>query len=48
MKTVEVMALAGMLAAAGAWALPADGLQGKHQGVATYFRNIRVQDGDWK
>jgi len=24
------------------------GLQGKHQGAATYFRNIRVQDGDWK
>ena len=24
------------------------GLQGKHQGASTYFRNIRVQEGDWK
>ena len=24
------------------------GLQGKHQGAATYFRNLRVQEGDWR
>lgn len=40
-----LMAATGLLAAMGAWALPADGLQGKHQGVSTYFRNIRVREG---
>ena len=24
------------------------GLQGKHQGSSTFFRNIRVKDGEWK
>ena len=24
------------------------GLQGKHQGAASYFRNLRVQEGDWR
>ena len=48
MKIVELMVLAGMLAATGAWALPADGLQGKHQGASTYFRNIRVKEGAWE
>ena len=43
-----LMVAAGLLAATTAWALPADGLQGKHQGASTYFRNIRVQEGDWK
>lgn len=24
------------------------GLQGKHQGSSTYFRNVRVKEGEWK
>ena len=24
------------------------GLQGKHQGASTYFRNIRVKEGAWE
>ncbi|MBR0506673.1 MAG: DUF1080 domain-containing protein, partial [Kiritimatiellae bacterium] len=24
------------------------GLQGKHQGASTYFRNIRVREGAWE
>ena len=24
------------------------GLQGKHQGAATYFRNMRIKEGEWK
>ena len=48
MKKIEIFALAGICAALNAWALPADGLQGKYQGASTYFRNIRVQEGDWK
>ena len=68
MKTAEMMALAGILAALNAWAMPADGLhpnsdswpwaeivkrgriglQGKHQGASTFFRNLRVKEGDCK
>ena len=48
MNASKLLTLAGLLAVTSSWALPADGLQGKHQGAATYFRNIRVQDGDWK
>ena len=24
------------------------GLQGKHQGASTFFRNVRIQEGEWK